>query len=331
MKLELEPKVHSMMPSASQVPVSTQQRPMTGLNADPSFLRLLAQASRKDLSPKLGSELTNIQLASLTDEQVEDLAGFIAQRGVVFFRDQSLSEDEHVAFASKLGPLKNHVRAKGKYPSLSDVKVDEKSKTAPGETWHSDLCEEALPPSFSILYMEKTPTSGGDTLFANMYAAYDKLSPRMKHVFDGMTASNRRLKTTLKKEVVARDEVSSHPVIRTHPVTGWQMIFANAVFTTHIDGLSMQESSVLLRFLREHIEQGVEFQIRFRWEPSSVAIWDNRAVQHHAVWDYWPESRVGRRVAVEGTKPYFEPKATTQTAAFGRVPPNWQRSFEHVY
>ncbi|RFU35951.1 hypothetical protein B7463_g418, partial [Scytalidium lignicola] len=328
----MAPTVTTTLISSSVInTLRTDSPPVTGLKADPSFSRLFSTGTHKDLTPKLGTEFRNIQLSQLTDDQIEDLAAFISTRGVVVFRDQNLSEKEQVAFGQRLGELQEHVHSYGKHPALIPIHVDKNSKLAAGEVWHSDMSEEPFPPAFSILYMEKVPLSGGDTLYANMYAAYDKLSPAMKEVFNGKTAITRRKTSILRPEKVARDTVCSHPIVRTHPVTGWQIIFANAPCTTHIEGMTELESKALLDFLAQHIEKGSEFQIRLHWEARSVAIWDNRAVQHQAVWDYWPHERSGRRVVVIGNTPFYDPEGTTQSAALqgDAVNPKWNRLFEH--
>lgn len=147
------------MPSATNTHVA-------GGGADSTFPHLLAHAERKDVTPRLGTELRNIQLAHLTDEQIEELALFISQRGCVFFRDQELSEDQHVQLAARFGGAIDHVHAAGKHPSLIRLHADENSKAVSGEAWHSDMCEETIPPAFSILMIERTPPSGGDTMFA---------------------------------------------------------------------------------------------------------------------------------------------------------------------
>jgi len=171
-------------------------------------------------------------------------------------------------------------------------------------------------------------SQSGDTLFANMYAAYDKLSDPMKQLLSGKNAINRRPPAFVGKNESARKHVSSHPVVRTHPLTNWQMLFVNEPFTAHIEGLSFYESKYVLDFLNHHIQRSAEFQTRFNWQKNSVAIWDNRAVQHIAVWDYWPYAREGRRVAVFGGEtPYYSPEGRSQadTYAGGKKPPVWNR------
>ena len=161
----------------------------------------------------------------------------------------------------------------------------------------------------SILRLFTVPDPGGDTLFASMHAAYEALSDRMKTYLDGLVAvhdggPNYRRRAAIDgrndDRVFPRAE---HPVIRTHPVTGKKAIFVNPVFTVAIKGLSEDEGDAILRFLYAH-NQREQFQVRFKWRPHSIAFWDNRAVQHLAMWDYFPQVRSGERVTVKGDRPF---------------------------
>lgn len=160
----------------------------------------------------------------------------------------------------------------------------------------------------SILHIRTLPDVGGDTMFANMYAAYEALSAPMQKLLAGLNAVH-------DGELLYRGRYTSadagrvypkatHPVIRTHPVTGRQALFVNSFFTSHIEGLKKAESEALLAFLFRHIETP-EFACRFRWEKDSVAFWDNRSTQHHALWDYFPATRSGTRVTVQGDRPFY--------------------------
>jgi taurine dioxygenase len=160
----------------------------------------------------------------------------------------------------------------------------------------------------SILHMRELPPSGGDTMFANMYAAYDALSEPMQRFLeplkawhDGAATLGAKLHHSL-KDGAKQYPRALHPVVRTHPDTGRKALFVNSGFTTRIDGLSERESRALLDMLFAHV-QTPEFQCRFRWAPKSIAFWDNRSAQHYALWDYFPHSRLGYRVTVCGTKP----------------------------
>jgi len=161
----------------------------------------------------------------------------------------------------------------------------------------------------SILYIKKCPPKGGDTLFANMYAAYEALSDRMKTYLEGMTAfhdGESVYRGLYKNFGVAEKEQyprAEHPVIRTHPVTRKKALYVNRGFTRHLVGVPRDESDGILRYLYEHMENPL-FQCRFRWRENSIAFWDNRCVQHRAMWDYWPHTRSGNRVTVAGDKPF---------------------------
>ena len=161
----------------------------------------------------------------------------------------------------------------------------------------------------SILYLTEIPPIGGDTLFASMYAAYERLSDPIKALVEGLTATHDGEPVYRGRFGYALPEKgfpqAVHPVVRTHPVTGRKALFVNGNFTTRIDGLGKIESDALLQMLCRHAETA-EFQCRFRWQKNSIAFWDNRCVQHHAMWDYYPQHRHGYRVTVEGDKPFYQ-------------------------
>ena len=189
------------------------------------------------------------------------------------------------------------------------IHADEQSKRVAGEMWHSDVSCRSEPPLGSILRMFIVPESGGDTLFANMYAAYEALSDRMKAHVDGLSAIHEGAPYYNDvNRIIGRDDGgrtyprAEHPIVRTHPVTGRRCLFVNSMFTTRIVGLPKPESDALLRYLFEHLKSPL-FQCRFRWEAHSVAFWDNRCTQHFAVWDYYPHVRAGYRVTVKGGVP----------------------------
>jgi len=189
------------------------------------------------------------------------------------------------------------------------IHADANSKRVAGESWHSDVSCEERPPMGSILRIHTLPETGGDTLFASMYAAYEALSEPMQRFLEGLTAVHdgapyyRSVNARIGRDDGGRSYPrAEHPVVRTHPESGRKALFVNEMFTTHIVGLSRQESDALLGFLFEHIRQP-QFQCRFRWEKNSVAFWDNRCVQHQAIWDYWPRTRSGFRVTIRGERP----------------------------
>jgi taurine dioxygenase len=189
------------------------------------------------------------------------------------------------------------------------IHADKDSPRANGEGWHSDVSCDTEPPMGSILYIRQTPPKGGDTLFASMYAAYEALSDRMKAYLEGLVAEHDgedAYRGTYKNTGVQDKPVyprAEHPVVRTHPVTGKKALYVNRGFTKRLLGVPRDESVAILQYLYDHAENPL-FQCRFRWQPNSIAFWDNRCVQHRAMWDYWPHTRSGFRVTVAGDKPY---------------------------
>jgi taurine dioxygenase len=262
------------------------------------------------LTPIIGAEIDGIDLAQpLGNRQIDELHRALAENLVIFFRDQQLSEDQHLAFGRLFGELHIHPAAPsvaGK-PELMIIHADKDSPRANGEGWHSDVSCDTAPPMGSILYIRKCPPYGGDTLFASMYAAYDALSDRMKAYLDGLTAEHsgdhyRGQYANYGIADKAEYPRAEHPVVRTHPVTGKKALYVNKGFTRRIIGIPLDESEGILDYLYEHMANPL-FQCRFRWQENSIAFWDNRCVQHHAMWDYWPHTRSGNRVTVRGDRP----------------------------
>jgi taurine dioxygenase len=262
-------------------------------------------------TPHMGAEIRGIDLSKpLSDEQFRDVHAALMDNLVIFFRDQMLSLERHKELGARFGKLHFHPAAPhvfAEHPEIFVIKADENSTYVAGEDWHSDVSCDAEPPMGSILYLtEVPPDGGGDTLFANMYLAYDRLSERIRAMLDGMTAIHDG--EQLYRGRYGNDDAgkvyprAEHPVVRTHPVTGRKSLYVNRFFTSRIVGLSKVESDGLLQMLFRHIETP-EFQVRFRWRPGSIAFWDNRCAQHRALWDYFPNRRYGHRVTVCGDKP----------------------------
>lgn len=256
------------------------------------------------LTPRIGAMITGIDLtAPLSPEQVEDVTEALGQHGVIFFRDQKLDPASLKRLGSHFGPLQAHaLKGLPDHPEVRKLHADGTSKHVPGEEWHTDMSCAPKPPMGSILYLHTLPSLGGDTAFCSMYAAYDALSDRMKDYLEGLTATHDGRIAFGRFDPEGKFPVSVHPVIRTHPVTGRKVLFVNKGFTSHINELPPAESEAVLRFLYEHV-QNAWFQVRFRWEPHSVAFWDNRCTQHLAIWDYYPEVRSGYRVQIEDGAP----------------------------
>ena len=264
------------------------------------------------LTPIIGAEISGTDLAgSLSNRQMDEIHRALAENSVIFFRDQHLTQEQQLAFGRNFGELHIHPAAPHApgHPELMIIHADKDSPRANGEGWHSDVSCDAEPPMGSILYIRQTPPKGGDTLFASMYAAYEALSDRMKAYLDGLIAEHDgedAYRGTYKNAGVQDKPIyprAEHPVVRTHPVTGKKALYVNRGFTSRLLGVPRDESASVLHYLYEHAENPL-FQCRFRWQPNSIAFWDNRCVQHRAMWDYWPHTRAGFRVTVAGDKPY---------------------------
>jgi len=263
-------------------------------------------------TPHIGAEIRGVDLSNpLGNQQFQEVHDALMDRLVVFFRDQKLGIEQHKDFARRFGKLHMHPASPdlvADHPEVLVIKADDKAKYIAGEDWHSDVSCDPEPPMGSILYLtEVPPDGGGDTMFANMYLAYEMLSQPIRKLIDGLTAVHDgekhyrgRYGNDDRGKVYPRAE---HPIVRTHPETGKKCLFVNRFFTTHIVGLHKSESDAILEMLYRHIETP-ELSMRFKWTPNSVAFWDNRCTQHHALWDYYPHRRYGHRVTVCGQKPY---------------------------
>ncbi|KAG3248911.1 hypothetical protein PI124_g6395 [Phytophthora idaei] len=288
------------------------------LKADPTFKNLLADATVTHLEPKIGTEISNLQLHELTDVQKDELALLVAQRGVVFFREQKISIQEQLALGRYYGPLHVH-QTVGHAKGIPEVHVVENSLEVsekriksqalePENLWHSDVSYERQPLSYTSFKVLTTPPTGGDTLWAS---AYDRLTPQFKKFVEGLTAihsSKHQAESAIANGKTLRRPIVEFelPVVRTHPVTGRKALYVNAQFTTRINNLSAAESDSVLRFLLQHIAQGHEFQVRYHWTKEAVAIWDNRATVHYATYDYLPGNRHAVRVTPHGEIAYSE-------------------------
>ncbi len=263
------------------------------------------------LTPTIGALVHDVSLADIDDVTWKDVEDAFARHLVLFFRGQAMTAAQQIAVGRRLGPLHVHPAAPSLpgHPEVMIIHADDRSKAVAGNGWHTDVSCDERPPMATILRMETVPPSGGDTLFASMYAAYDALSDRMKAFLADLTAVHESTHVYAGRygtnEEDSRDGAfpeAEHPVVRTHPVTGRKALYVNRAFTTRIRGLSRGESRAVLDFLFAH-QENPEYQCRFQWQPDSVAMWDNRCVQHFAVWDYYPNVRHGYRVSVEGDRP----------------------------
>ena len=267
------------------------------------------------LSPTIGGELLGVDLREdLTSEIKELIYEALLVYKVIFFRDQDLTTDQHIHFSKNFGDLEVHPFAPFKegYPEVLKITHNEKS---PGREnlWHSDVTWRKEPSLGSVLRMLEKPENGGDTLFSDMYAAYDDLGDEVKQRLEGAVAVHdfvgfrKRLIKEGKtpKEIDAFNKkfpMPEHPVFRTHPDTGKKVIYVNRAFTQYIKGWEENESKDMLDFLYSRASTP-EYQCRFAWENNSIAFWDNRACQHYANSDYWPQIRRVERVTIVGDRP----------------------------
>lgn len=255
-------------------------------------------------SPRLGAVIGDIDLTRpVSAEQEAELKRALTEYQVIFFRDQRISHEDHLRLASIWGEPGLHVGGKTNSKVTDDPRVrifhaDENSKQVSGDVWHTDQSCAPIPPMGSILYIHTVPPhGGGDTLFASMYAAYEGLSERMKRYLEGLTACHDAYDV-----FGPGTPKADHPVIARHPESGRKLIYVNRGFTKRINEVPEEESRGVLEFLYNHCSLP-EFTMRFRWEPHSIAFWDNRCVHHHATFDYWPNVRSGFRIQIDGTEP----------------------------
>lgn len=265
----------------------------------------------RPVSPHVGAEITGIDITRpLTNRQVEELHQALGEFGVLFFRDQRFDHGSQKRFGRYFGELDIHPNTPGPEgnPEILPIHADANSKMIAGEKWHSDVSCRQEPPLGSILHLHTVPPTGGDTLFASLAAAYDALSPRMKAYLEGLTAFHSGERNYRKRNrLEGVDDTgrvfpsANHPVVIRHPISGRRGLYVSRLFTYRINELDDEESDAILRYLFEHCEKP-DFQIRFQWQPHSVAFWDNRAVMHLAIWDYFPHVRSGSRVTVKGER-----------------------------
>ena len=267
----------------------------------------------REYSPALGAEIRGISVADgVSLVEFHEIRKAFLQYQVLFFRgQQEISPERHIEFGKLFGDLHAHPAAPTMpgYPQIFEIHAHRESKIANGEFWHSDVSCDEQPPLGTMLQLHVVPPSGGDTLFSNMYAAYDALSAPMKkmlrklsayhesaHVYRGRYSDRGRTDDDI------QCPAATHPVVRKHPESGRLALFVNRTFTTRINELGAAESRAVLDFLFDHAEH-VDFQIRYRWSINDLAFWDNRCCQHRAIWDYWPQERKGRRVTIKGDRP----------------------------
>ncbi|KAF2673078.1 alpha-ketoglutarate-dependent taurine dioxygenase [Microthyrium microscopicum] len=303
-----------------------------GARADKSKSALFSAAKEvKHLTSHIGTEIVGLQLKDLTDQQKDELALLIAERSVVFFRDQDISPQQQKALGEYYGEIEIHPQVP-QVPGVAGVTViwpalQATEKKAdfrnPGgaSRWHTDLVHEKQPAGITHLHNDTIPSIGGDTLWASGYSAYEKLSPEFRKIIDGKKAIYRSAHTYLDRndptagpKFIERE----HTLVRVHPATGWKALWVNRAMTVRIVGLDKAESDLILNYLYDVYERNVDIQVRFKWTPRTSALWDNRITIHNASWDYeGKEPRHGTRVTSLAEKPFFDPAAPTRRQALG--------------
>lgn len=262
-------------------------------------------------SPTIGAEIGGVQLSGSLDEQtMAELRRALQDWKVLFFRDQQISRQDHREFAGRWGELEAHPFFKYVQPGQTDVDVTTLAKdmsTAGTENnWHNDVSWSVHPSHAAVLRGVEVPDVGGDTLWSDTGAAYDTLPEDLRERLDTLDAEHDWIDTFGAK--MPQDAIDAlrphlptmrHPLVRVIPETGRKVLFANIVFTQRVLGVSEEESAEILRRIYTHISRP-EFQVRLRWKPNTIAFWDNRACQHYASSDYFPQRRVMERISIVG-------------------------------
>jgi taurine dioxygenase len=263
------------------------------------------------MSGSTGAEIGGVDLSSaLPDHTVAGIRHALAEHGVVVFRDQTLTPEQHIAVARRFGPINVNrffAHADG-YPEIALVSKEPEQTTNIGGGWHTDHSYDTLPALGSMLYAREVPEAGGDTMFASMYAAFDALSDGLKQTLAGLRAvhSSRHVFGVERADMRGRignpdlaTQDAVHPVVITHPESGKRALYVNPGFTVRFDGWTADESRPLLAFLYQHAARP-EFTCRLRWRNGSLAFWDNRCTWHYALNDYHGQRRLMHRITIEG-------------------------------
>ncbi len=267
----------------------------------------------RPLTGGLGAEIFGIDLAQPLDgEGFRAINQVLLDHGVIFFRDQKITPAQQMAFARHWGSvhLHPHMACLPEQPGVIEILKKETDTTVFGQNWHTDQMFTPTPARVTLLYAKEVPPVGGDTMYANLYMAYDTLSEGMKAMIAGLRTVN--LYNKKKKRPAAMTptapeqdaEPAEHPLVRTHPETGKKVLYlCNPGITRHIVGMTEEESAPMLKYLLDHATRP-EFTCRFRWQVGSLAVWDNRRALHYPVNDYNGYRRVMHRITIEGEQTY---------------------------
>ena len=269
----------------------------------------------KPYAPNIGGVITGVDLSKdISDYEQNFIKEAFHKYQVLFFQEQlEISPENHIKLGKCFGDLHIHPAAPKmkSFPEIFEIHTHKDSKISNGaEDFHSDVSCDTEPPLGTMLQLHILPQYGGDTMFSNMYMAYDSLSKPMQNFLNGLRASHEsehfyRNRYEKQDQLDPKKKYPSaiHPIVRTHPETKKKALYINKFFTTRIEGLSKQESKLILEYLFNHCEK-TDFQIRYRWNKNDMAFWDNRCTLHKAIWDYHPMERKGRRVTIKGTIPF---------------------------
>ena len=269
----------------------------------------------KPYAPNIGGVVTGVDLSKdISDNELNFIKKAFYKFQVLFFQQQlEISPENHIKLGKSFGDLHIHPAAPKmkSFPEIFEIHTHKDSKISNGaENFHSDVSCDLEPPLGTMLQLHILPEYGGDTMFANMYLAYETLSKPMQSFLSGLRAFHES-EHFYRNRYEKQDELDTnkkypsavHPIVRTHPETKKKALYVNKFFTTRIEGLSKEESKLILDYLFNHCEK-IEFQIRYRWNINDMAFWDNRCTLHKALWDYHPMERKGRRVTIKGDQPF---------------------------
>jgi taurine dioxygenase len=270
----------------------------------------------RPIAGALGAEIHGVDLSDdLSENQFAEIRDVFRDNGVIFFRDQTLTPEQHIAFAERWAPvnINRFFTAVDGHPKIAMVLKEPDQKRNIGGGWHTDHTYDVEPALGSMLYAHEVPSKGGDTMFASMYLAYETLSDGLKETLDGLRArhSSRHVfgidrnaggddtgGRIINPELATQDAV--HPVVITHPLSGRKALYVNPGFTLGFEGWTDEESKPLLSYLYAHASKP-EFTCRFQWKKGSIAFWDNRATWHLAINDYQGQRRLMHRITLEGS------------------------------
>ena len=251
------------------------------------------------LAAALGAEVRGLELAAVDDDDVATIQALLSEHLVLFFPEQHPTLDEHVAFGRRFGPLAGHPHLKNPFTEHPEIFELAASRGGVADEWHTDLTFRSDPALMSILHMVRCPAVGGDTMWSSLYRAFEELSPPLRELCEGLTALHDAAPHG------RPDQMTVHPVVRVHPVTGRKVLYVNEHFTRRIVELSRTESDLLLGYLTKWVANP-SFTLRYRWSKGTVVIWDNRCTQHFVLNDF-DEERIIQRVTVMGDEPVGAP------------------------